>query len=94
MNVTMKPLAVDVETAGKLLGMSETTIKLLIRTSEKSGFPKPRLISGRRVGIPVKELEEWFESRPVSNLIPPPNTGAKKPRAKPSQDAQDDQKAA
>ena len=26
----------------------------------------------------VREVQEWAESRPVSNLPPPPNTGAPK----------------
>ena len=28
-----------------------------------------------------REVQEWAESRPVSQLPPPPNTGAPKPRS-------------
>ena len=35
-------------------------------------------VSGQRVGWLVREVQEWAESRPVSNLPPPPNTGASK----------------
>ena len=44
-------------------------------------FPKPRQLAGRRVGWFVEEVLEWARTRPVSDLPPPPNTGAKKPRA-------------
>ena len=37
-----------------------------------------RQLSGQRVGWLVREVQEWAESRPVSNLPPPPNTGAPK----------------
>jgi prophage regulatory protein len=42
--------------------------------------PKPRQLSDRRVGWLVRELEEWVEGRPASELLPPANTGA--PKAK------------
>ncbi|UKI11834.1 hypothetical protein ACLUPT_11990 [Variovorax sp. SCN45] len=38
------------------------------------------MLSGRRVAWLVREVEAWAESRPVSNLPPPPNTGARKAR--------------
>ena len=37
-----------------------------------------RQLSGQRVGWLVREVQEWAESRTVSNLPPPPNTGAPK----------------
>nr|WP_306303912.1 AlpA family phage regulatory protein [Herbaspirillum sp. B39] len=56
--------------------LSETTIQKMIREQQ---FPAPRHLGGRRVGWLVKEILEWAENRPVSDLAPPPNTGAKKP---------------
>lgn len=56
--------------------LSETTIQKMIREQQ---FPAPRHLGGRRVGWLVKEVLEWAENRPVSDLPPPPNTGAKKP---------------
>jgi prophage regulatory protein len=55
--------------------LSESTIQELIRTGD---FPQARKLSGRRVGWLVSEIFAWAESRPVSDLPPPPNTGAKK----------------
>jgi prophage regulatory protein len=43
-------------------------------------FPKPRLASPRRCVWLASELQEWMRSLPVSDLPPPENTGAKKPR--------------
>lgn len=37
-------------------------------------FPKPRKASARRTCWLLREIEEWAESRPVSDLLPPPNT--------------------
>ena len=57
--------------------LSETTIDEEIRHGR---FPKPRQLAGRRVGYFVDDIMEWARSRPVSNQLPPPNTGARKPR--------------
>jgi len=50
----------------------------IIRMAREGQFPKRRQLSGQRVGWLVREVQEWAESRPVSNLPPPPNTGAPK----------------
>ncbi|MFM2464547.1 AlpA family phage regulatory protein [Paraburkholderia sp. RL17-368-BIF-A] len=55
------------------LSLSPATVQKLVR--EKS-FPEPRLLSGRRVGWLAHEVREWADARPVSNLLPPENTGA------------------
>lgn len=74
----MKPLTVDWPMLLQLLPtMSKSTIEEEIR---KERFPKPRQVSGRRVSWKLSEIEEWLDSRPVSDLPPPPNTNAKKPR--------------
>lgn len=57
------------------LGM--TTIQEEMRQGH---FPKPRQLSPNRVGWLAREVEAWAESRPVSSIAPPKNTGAKKPR--------------
>ncbi|WP_422085424.1 helix-turn-helix transcriptional regulator [Variovorax sp.] len=44
----------------------------------EGAFPKPRVLSGRRVGWLLREVEEWAESRPVSALLPPKNSGYRK----------------
>jgi prophage regulatory protein len=40
----------------------------------KGEFPKPRQLSARRVAYLVREVDEWLESRPVSDQPPPPNS--------------------
>ncbi len=76
--VALKPAYLDLAGTTEFLSISESTVQKMIRESE---FPKPRLLSGRRVGWLVRELEAWAESRPVSDMAPPANTGAKKNRA-------------
>ena len=74
----IKPAYLDLAGTTSFMALSESTIQKLVRDDV---FPKPRLLSGRRVGWLVRELESWAESRPVADCLPPPNTGAKKPRA-------------
>jgi prophage regulatory protein len=58
-------------------GLSTTTIEEEIRQGR---FPKPRQLSAKRVAWLDSDLRKWAESLPVSDLPPPPNTGAKKPK--------------
>lgn len=46
-------------------------------------FPAPRKLSGRRVGWLTREVEEWAETRPVSDQLPPENTGRRNKKAAP-----------
>lgn len=74
----MTPLVVDLR---QLMRMLPALSKSTIEEERRQGrFPQPRKLSGRRVGWLVSEIEAWLASRPVSDLPPPPNTGAKKPR--------------
>ncbi|WP_174946236.1 helix-turn-helix transcriptional regulator [Burkholderia lata] len=59
------------------LSLSPATVQKLVR--EKT-FPEPRLLSGRRVGWLVHEVQKWADACPVAQLLPPENTGARKPR--------------
>ena len=79
--VALKPAYLDKPAVCAFVSVKETTIDELMR---KGDFPKPRVLSARRVGWLVRELEAWAESRPVSDLLPPPNTGAKKPQQTPA----------
>jgi len=78
--VAIEPLFVDLENAAMALGIGVSTVQQLTRDHAKTNFPRPRKISGRRVGYPLAELRAWAADRPVSDLPPPPNTGAKKPK--------------
>ena len=75
----VSPLYMELETAAALTTLSPATIQNLVVEGK---FPAPRELSGRRVGFLLREVIEWAENRPVSNLPPPPNTGAKKPKRK------------
>ncbi len=59
------------------VALSHTTFEKAIR---EGLAPAPRRISAGRVVWLRKELDAWLESLPVSDLLPPQNTGAKKPR--------------
>ena len=71
--ISLPPAYLDLSAVSTYLALSESTIQKLTR--EEETFPKPRLLSGRRVGYLVRELQEWAESRPVANLLPPANSG-------------------
>lgn len=73
----VRRIYLTLEEVAEALSLSEATVQALVRRKE---LPPPRLLSGRRVGWLVREVEEWAESRPPSDLLPPPNTHSKKPR--------------
>ncbi|MFC5548161.1 helix-turn-helix transcriptional regulator [Massilia aerilata] len=72
----MKPIYLELEAVAAAVALAATTVQRLVRDGE---FPRPRQLSGRRVGWLVREIEEWAEARPVSDLPPPPNTALKRP---------------
>lgn len=76
--MTARPIYLDKPAVAECVALSETTIEKLVRQDE---FPKPRVLSGRRVAWLLREVEEWAESRPVSDLLPPRNTGFRRHRA-------------
>jgi prophage regulatory protein len=61
----------------EVTGLSLSTIEEEIRQDR---FPKPRKLSAKRVGWLDTDLRAWADQRPPSDLPPPENTGAKKPR--------------
>lgn len=69
----MKPIYIELATVAAAISLGEATIQRLVRNGD---FPRPRQLSGRRVAWLVPEVEEWAESRPASDLAPPPNTAA------------------
>lgn len=77
----MQRIVLSLSAVAETLSLSESTVQSLVR-DDASDFPKPRLLSGRRVGWLSREIEQWAESRPASSLPPPTNTGAKKPKSK------------
>lgn len=75
MSVQMKRIYVDLPDVATLMTLGETTIQRMVR---EDAFPKPRVLSGRRVAWLLREVEAWAEERPVSDLLPPPNTGKRR----------------
>lgn len=71
----LKPAYIDLPETAKYIALSESTVQNLVRKSE---FPKPRLLSGRRVAWLVREVDAWAEDRPVAELLPPANSGCGK----------------
>jgi prophage regulatory protein len=77
----IEPVYVDLATVAMITTLAESTIQAMVTRNE---FPAPRELSGRRVGYLYAEIVEWATSRPRSTMLPPPNTGAKKPRSAPA----------
>lgn len=73
--MSARPIYLDRPAVAEFVALSESTVEKLVR---ENGFPKPRILSGRRVAWLVREVVEWAESRPVSDLLPPENTGRRK----------------
>jgi len=69
--VSIRPGALELPDAAAFVSLSVATVERQVR---EGTFPKPRQLSGRRVGYLVEELEEWLRTRPVSDQLPPPNT--------------------
>jgi prophage regulatory protein len=71
----VKRIYVGLSEAANMLSLAMSTVQRLVREKQ---FPAPRQISAGRVGWLVREIEDWAETRPVSDLPPPPNTGGRK----------------
>lgn len=69
--IALRPAAIDLEHVSQYVSLSTSTIEKMVR---EGLFPKPRQLSGRRVAYLVKELDEWLDVRPVSDLAPPVNS--------------------
>jgi prophage regulatory protein len=66
----LRPAAIDIDQVAAYLSLSNSTIENLVRKGE---FPAPRQLSSRRVAYLVKEVDEWLDTRPVSDQLPPEN---------------------
>jgi len=81
MNVSIEPMYLSRQQVAQFVSLSEPQITKL---AARGLFPKPRKLSAQRVGWLVRELREWAESRPVSDLPPPPSTGQSNRGRKPA----------
>ena len=75
--VSVTPILLDLPTVAEVVALSESTVQLLVRNGD---FPKPRQLSKCRVAWLLPEIQQWAESRPVSQILPPQNTGVGRPR--------------
>lgn len=71
----MKPIYVDLPSVAGLVTLATATIQRMVRDGV---FPKPRQLSANRVAWLLREVEEWAEERPVSEIPPPSNTSRQK----------------
>ena len=71
MTVQVKPIFLALEQVAAAVSLSESTVQKLVR---EESFPKPRLLFDQRTAWLAREVEEWAEARPVSDLLPPPNS--------------------
>ena len=67
----MKPIYLELDAVAGAVALAASTVQRLVR---EGTFPKPRQLSGRRVAWLMREIEDWAEKRPVSELPPPQNT--------------------
>jgi prophage regulatory protein len=70
--ITMEPLLLDADKAAAALDMSTS---LMQKLAAMGLFPKPRKVSSGKANYLVEDLKEWARTRPVSDLLPPPNSG-------------------
>lgn len=76
--VTIHPTFLDRAAAAAYVSLSETTLEDMVRRGD---FPKPRKLSPNRVAWRVRDLDEWSDQRPESDLPPPRNTSRKAVKA-------------
>ena len=55
---SMKPLYLDLPTVAATVSLSEASVQKLVRENQ---FPKPWMLSGRRVAWLTHEVETWAE---------------------------------
>jgi prophage regulatory protein len=58
----------DLQSVAEALSLSTATVKRLVAAGD---LPKPRALTGKRVGWLAREIEAWAESRPESTMLPP-----------------------
>jgi predicted DNA-binding transcriptional regulator AlpA len=70
--ITMRPLYIERAQIPLVLTLSESSWDTLVARGEA---PRPRKISAGRSGWLLEEIEAWARARPVSDLLPPKNSG-------------------
>ena len=70
--VTIRPMYLAKPNAAAYLSLSESAFDVLVSRGEIS---KPRKLSPGRSAWLVEELEAWGRELPISDLLPPKNSG-------------------
>lgn len=70
--MNLVPAALDREQAAAYVGLKLSTFELAVRERRA---PQPRQIAARRVVWLRQELDSWLLGCPVSEQLPPENTG-------------------
>lgn len=70
--VQIRPLYLARPDAAAFLAVSESTLDNLVARGDA---PKPRKLSPGRTAWLVEDLEAWGRERPLSDLLPPVNSG-------------------
>lgn len=70
--ITLAPVLLARPNAAAYLSISESMLDQLVARGEA---PKPRRISAGRTAWLVDDLREWAQARPISDLLPPSNSG-------------------
>ena len=70
--VQVKPLYLARAQAASFLSLSESMLDSLVARGD---LPKPRKLSAGRTAWLTEELEVWGRGLPVSDLLPPVNSG-------------------
>lgn len=68
----IRPLYLPRAAAAAYLALSESTLDNLVARGDA---PKPRKVSANRVAWLVEDLDTWGRARPVSDILPPENSG-------------------
>jgi predicted DNA-binding transcriptional regulator AlpA len=70
--ITLKPLYLARANAAAYLSISDAMLDKLVAQGDA---PKPRKLSAGRTAWLVEELDAWGKARPVSDFVPPINSG-------------------
>lgn len=73
------PIMLGLQQVADTLSLSKSSVQSLVASGK---FPKPRKLTAKRVAWLTSDVLAWASALPVSDNLPPPNTGAPKPRGR------------
>jgi prophage regulatory protein len=75
-----QPIMLGLQQVADTLSLSKSSIQNLVASGD---FPRPRTLTAKRVAWLTQDVQAWAAALPVSDHLPPPNTGAPKPKSRP-----------